>query len=38
MYGIVAGVFAVFTGILFGFRVKRRSGESKIEKQEGSPV
>jgi hypothetical protein len=38
MYGIVAGVFAVFTGILFGCRVKRHSGEVKTEKKEGRPI
>ena len=38
MYGIVAGVFTVLTGILFGSRVKRHSGNAKIEKQEGSPI
>ena len=38
MYGIVAGVFAVLTGILFGSRVKGHSGEAKIEKQEGAPA
>jgi len=38
MYGIVAGVFAVLTGILFGSRVKRHSGNAKIEKQERSPI
>ena len=38
MYCIVAGVFAVLTGILFGSRVKRHSGEAKIEKQEGAPA
>jgi hypothetical protein len=27
MYAIVAGVFAVLTGILFGSRAKRRSEE-----------
>jgi hypothetical protein len=29
MYAIVAGVFAVLTGILFGSRAKRRSEERK---------
>jgi hypothetical protein len=38
MYGVVAGVFAVLTGILFGSRVKRHSGNAKIEKQEGYPI
>jgi hypothetical protein len=38
MYAIVAGVFAVLTGILFGSRLKRHSGETKVEKQEGSPI
>jgi len=38
MYGIVAGVFAVLRGILFGSRLKRHSGESKIERREGSPI
>jgi hypothetical protein len=38
MYDIVAGVFAVHTGILFGSRVKRHSSEAKIEKQEGGPA
>jgi hypothetical protein len=38
MYAIVAGVFAVLTGILLGSRVKRHSGESKIERREGSPI
>jgi hypothetical protein len=38
MYGIVAGVFAVFTGILLGCRVKRHSGEPKTEKKEEHPI
>jgi hypothetical protein len=38
MYAIVAGVFAVLTGILFGSRLKRHSGETKVEKQEESPI
>jgi hypothetical protein len=38
MYGIVAGVFTVLTGILFGLRVKRHSANAKIEKQEGYPI
>ena len=29
MYAIVVGAFAVLTGILFGSRAKRRSGEKK---------
>jgi hypothetical protein len=29
MYGIVVGAFAVLTGILFGFRAKRKSEEKK---------
>jgi len=36
MYGIVAGAFVVFTGILFGVRTKRINGlvqESRQEKQ-----
>ena len=35
MYGIVAGVFAVLTGILFGSRVKRHSGETKMRNKNG---
>jgi hypothetical protein len=35
MYGIVAGVFAVLTGILFGSRVKRHSGEAKMRNKKG---
>jgi len=38
MNGIVAGVFAVLTEFLFGSRGKRHSGESKIERREGSPI
>ena len=29
MYGVVIGAFAVLTGILFGFRAKRKSEERK---------
>jgi hypothetical protein len=35
MYGIVAGVFADLTGILFGSRVKRHSGEAKMRNKKG---
>jgi hypothetical protein len=38
MYAIVAGVFAVLTGILFGSRLKRHSGETKVEKQGRAPI
>jgi hypothetical protein len=38
MYAIVAGVFVVLTGILFGSRVKRHSAEAKTKKQEGPPI
>ena len=42
MYAIVIGVFIVLTGILFGFRTKRLSGESKEEREErrkaGAPI
>jgi len=38
MYGIVAGVFAVFTGILFGCRVKRHSSEEKTDRKVGPPI
>jgi len=38
MYAIVAGVFVVLTGILFGSRVKRHAAEAKTEKQEGPPI
>ena len=34
MYAIVTGVFVVLTGILFGARTKRLSGESKEEREE----
>lgn len=42
MYAIVTGVFVVLTGILFGARTKRLSGESKEEREEkrreGAPI
>ena len=38
MHGTVAGVFAVFTDILFGCRVKRHSSEEKTERKVGPPI
>jgi hypothetical protein len=38
MYAIVAGVFAVLTGILFGSRFKRHTGETKVEKEGRAPI
>jgi hypothetical protein len=38
MFGVVTGVFAVLTGLLFASRAKRKSVDLEVESRAGAPI
>lgn len=38
MFGVVTGVFAVLTGLLFASRAKRKSVDLEVENRAGAPI